>query len=276
MSTTPLFTALIDDAALFPPGNAPMLDAVREHARHRSAWYGSLVGPFLCPASRLEELAGLVATPSDVRVVVDTGAGGVGPAVDAVASDGLLVLRGVEVALRAEPLADAARRAVAALDAALGGPDDEEPAYVEVPRAPGWREALEVVADSGYRAKLRTGDTFPSEEEVATFVLACLDLGLPFKCTAGLHRAVRHTTPDGIEQHGFLNILVGVATALEGGDTAAVASALAERDLATVTGRVRGLDDGRARGVRRWFSSFGSCSVDEPLADLVALELVKE
>ena len=41
---------LIDDAALFPPGNAPMPAAVAAHRRHRAAAYRELVGPFLCPA----------------------------------------------------------------------------------------------------------------------------------------------------------------------------------------------------------------------------------
>ncbi len=69
------------------------------------------------------------------------------------------ILRGVEISLPPQAPADAARRAVAALDAALGGPDDDEPAYVEPARAAGWRDALEVIAESGYRAKLRTGGT---------------------------------------------------------------------------------------------------------------------
>lgn len=239
-----------------------------------------MVGPFLCPASRLDELAGHLTAPLGVRIVVDAGVGEIGPAVDAVASDDRMVLRGVEVSLRGTPLADAARRTVAALDAALGGPDDEEPAYVEVPRTQGWRDALEVVADSGYRAKLRTGgpstQAFPSEDEVAAFVLACLDFGVPFKCTAGLHRAVRHTASDASEQHGFLNILLAVAAAIDGADATGIASTLAERDSTAIAARVRALDDRRAMSVRRWLVSYGSCSIDEPLGDLVALELVKE
>lgn len=257
-----------------------MAEAVTAHEGHRSAWYAPIVGPLLCPASRLDELAAHLVMPMGVRVVVDTGTAGIGPAVDAVASDARMVLRGVEVTLRGAPLADAARRTVAALDAALGGPDDDEPAYVEVPREAGWRDALDVVADSGYRAKLRTGGTtpeaVPGDDEVAAFVLSCLDLGIPFKFTAGLHHAVRELTTDGTEQHGFLNVLLAVAAALDDADPAGVARVLAERDRTTVAGRIRELGDRRAAAVRRWFLSYGSCDVDEPLADLVALELVKE
>ncbi|HEY9378430.1 MAG TPA: hypothetical protein VIQ02_15230, partial [Jiangellaceae bacterium] len=138
----------------------------------------------------------------------------------------------------------------------------------------------EVIAESGYRAKLRTGgttaDAYPSAAEVAEFVLACLDLGIPFKCTAGLHRAVRHTAAGGSEQHGFLNILAAVATCLDGGDAPATVGVLDDRDSAALAARIRNLDDRRAASVRRWFTSFGSCSVHEPLEDLIALDLIRE
>jgi hypothetical protein len=283
VSTTPLFTALIDDAALFPPGNAPMPEAVTSHLVHQRSWYAPLVGPFVCPASRLDELAARLDFGSDpfgVTVVVDTGVGGIGPAVDLVAAEDRMVLRGIEAPLRGESLTDTARRSLTALDAALGGPDDEEPAYVEVPRQAGWRHALEVVADSGYRAKLRTGgatpEAFPPDDHVAAFILACLDLDTPFKFTAGLHRAVRHMSSDGVEQHGFLNALAAVAVAIDGGGAADVARVVADRDSAAVAALVRVLPVGEAARVRTWFTSYGSCSIAEPVDDLLALGLVSK
>lgn len=279
MSTAALFTGLIDDAAMFPPGNAPLPEAVDNHQRHRAAWYSPLIGPLLCPASRVDELTTHAQTPLPVRLVMDTGAGGIGPAVDAVASDDRLILSGVEIALPPEDPVGAARRAVSALDAAVGGPADEEPAYIEPARAPAWRAALEVVAEAGYRAKLRTGGTtahaFPRESDVADFILACLDLGIAFKCTAGLHHAVR-TDADNSEQHGFLNILAAVCVCLDGGDTQAAVTVLAERDAAAIVSRLRGLDPARATQVRRWFTSYGSCNIREPLDDLIALDLIQK
>ena len=52
----PCSRGLFDDAALFPPGNAAMPDAVAGHAGYRQAWYAGLVGRFVCPAGRLAEL----------------------------------------------------------------------------------------------------------------------------------------------------------------------------------------------------------------------------
>jgi hypothetical protein len=51
-----LFVGLVDDAALFPPGNAPMDKGLQAHLPHRAASYGDLVGPFVCPVSRVAEL----------------------------------------------------------------------------------------------------------------------------------------------------------------------------------------------------------------------------
>lgn len=278
----PLLTSLIDDAAMFPPGDVPLADATPAHRSHRAAWYAPLVGSFLCRASQLEDLESL-AGPSDddeplgVAVVVDTGTAGVLAAVDTVAGTERLVLRGVEIPVRGEPLADNARRVVAALDAALGGPDDDEPAYVEIPRAPGWEAALDVVAEAGYGAKSRTGGAdvaaYPSAAELAAFVVACLDRGIAFKLTAGLHHAVRpHASDTG--EHGFLNVALAVSAALDGAGVDDVAKVLDDDDPAHLTAGVVALSDQRQRSVRTWFRSFGSCSITEPLDDLVRLGLV--
>jgi hypothetical protein len=280
VSTLPLlFHRLVDDAGLFPPGNAPLPEAVPAHERHRREWYAPLVGPFLCPAARLGELGQYTTGRLGVTVVA-SGPGDIESAVHSVLADPQLELRGVEVPLRGEPLEESARRTLVALDAALMDLDDPEelPVYVELPRAPGWRDALDQVAVAGYRAKLRTGGesptAFPSESEVAEFVLACLELDVRFKFTAGLHHAVRHSTGDGNEQHGFLNALAAVADALDGADAAALAGTLAERDAAVLTDRIRELPVGRAATVRTWFGSYGSCSIGEPLQDLLDLGLV--
>ncbi len=281
MSTLPLlFNRLIDDAALFPPRSATVAEAVTGHAGHRAAWYAAAVGPLLCPASRLDELSEQATGPLEVSTVVDTGTAGIEPAVRAVLGDPWLDLAGVEVPLRGDPPVESARRAAVALDAALLDVDDPDElgVYLEGPRGTGWRAALEAVADSGYRAKLRTGGTtpeaFPPEEEVAAFILACLELDVPFKFTAGLHRAVRNTTEDGLEQHGFVNALLAVVDALGGADEAIVAATLASRDAAELGDRARALPQDRAAAVRTWLGSYGSCSIDEPIDDLVAMGLV--
>jgi len=170
-----------------------------------------------------------------------------------------------------------ALRVVRACDDCL----DEETAYVEIGLEGAWERALDVVADAGYAAKLRTGgldaSLFPSEDQVAAFITACLDREVAFKCTAGLHNAVRHTAADsGFEHHGFLNVLLATRASLDGASTDEVAAVLAERQGAGLAVRARELSDEQAASTRRWFTSFGSCSIEEPRTDLTTLRLMED
>ena len=87
-------------------------------------------------------------------------------------------------------------------------------------------------------------------EQVALVIAACRDAGVPFKCTAGLHHAVRRG-----DEHGFLNILAATTAPnarLEDG-----AGGGGSRARSTSTAPDRSL-----------FTSFGSCSWREPVDDL--------
>ena len=56
-----LFAGLIDDAAVFPPGSAPLPEALAAHRIHRAAWYAPMVGPLLLPPTDLAAVAALLA-----------------------------------------------------------------------------------------------------------------------------------------------------------------------------------------------------------------------
>ncbi|MEU9129471.1 hypothetical protein AB0D08_15425 [Kitasatospora sp. NPDC048540] len=265
MTVPALYRGLFDDAALFPPGDLPLPEAVPAHAAHRSAWYAEAVGPFLVGAGRLAELTAVPAgAPQQVALVLPGGSSQLAPAL--AAADGLTVA-GVELA---DP---DVRTAVAALAAQL--PAGVE-AAVELPRGEGLPAALDVLAGTPYRAKFRTGGlaagAFPSEAELADFLAGCAERGLPYKCTAGLHHAVRHTDPvTGFEHHGFLNVLLAAAA---GPDAKLAAEALAERSGALLAAAARELTDHQVEQVRARFTAFGTCSIAEPLEDLAALGLL--
>ena len=124
---------LVDDAAIFPPGNAPLDEAVAAHRHHQTSSYAALVGPFVVSDTRLPELGGLLEQPLDVIVVVTGGAGAIEPAVTWASRTEGVALAGVEVAMResdAGDLAPNARRIVTAVDQ-LGL---DVPVSVEVPR----------------------------------------------------------------------------------------------------------------------------------------------
>ncbi len=275
MSTVPSFLLhLVDDAAIFPPGNAPLPDAVKAHREHRSSAYADLVGPFVVSDIRLPDLLELLDDAEErlpVTVVVTGGAGAIEPAVRWATRSGLLDVRSLETPLRNEDdLARNAQRVVTAVDQvrdALG----DVPVYVEPPRAldgptHGWLVALDEIAAAELRLKFRTGgvddDAFPPAAELAAAIDAALDRELSFKCTAGLHHAVRTG-----HQHGFLNILQATAAAFEGASRDDVISILETTDVKIQT-------DGLL-SARRWFTSFGCCNVEDPLEDLVELGVVE-
>ncbi|MDT0331831.1 hypothetical protein [Nocardiopsis lambiniae] len=272
-----LYRALFDDAALFPPGNAPMGEALPAHRGHRTSARARYVGPFLVSDARVGELRAVLSRedgghpPLEVVVTVPGGADGIAAAVGNVLADPVLRLKGLEVAATPGGTADV----TAALDAHL--PDDVE-GYVEVSRqggAEGIRADLAALAGAGRNAKFRTGgltaDAHPTETELAGALYAAVELGTPFKCTAGLHHAVRHTTAQGFEQHGFLNVLLATDTLLKGGTAEDAAATLADRDGRALAARAGGLTDAEAEAVRAGFRSFGTCSVTEPLEDLIVL-----
>ncbi|MDG4791367.1 hypothetical protein O7626_36665 [Micromonospora sp. WMMD1102] len=272
-----LFAGLVDDAAVFPPGNAALPDAVAAHRRHRGAWYAPLVGPLLLPASALPELPALLAADEriDVGVIGDVPVPELYPLRDR--TDPRIRIRQVEaaVAKRGEdPLPGLA--ALAGLPAHL----DDADVYAEIPLTWGLLGALDRLADeraAGKRiaAKFRTGglaaELFPTPVELAAVIGACRDRELPFKLTAGLHHAIRHIDPEtGFTHHGFVNILAGTSAACAGAEVAEVAETLVATDPLPLVEAARARRDEQ----RPLWISFGSCSVMEPLIDLVRLGLV--
>jgi hypothetical protein len=267
----PLFRRLVDDAALFPPGNAPMAAAVPAHLRRPTEQFAALVGPFLCPASRVAELRSELPADGEMAVglIVDTGLRTVADAVADARDDDRLVLQMVEVPV--PPDGDL----VAGVTQAMAQVPGEVRLYVELPRVAGWRPAVAQLGAAGRGAKLRTGglraELFPSAGELAAFVTACADRQVPFKCTAGLHHAVHHTDPaTGFVHHGFLNIVVATARAIVGGD---VEGALTEERPELLAAEASAIDARAAAATRALFVSYGSCDVQEPVADLLALGL---
>jgi hypothetical protein len=294
VSTIPApYRSLVDDAAIFPPASAPLTDALAAHRKYRTATWSGLVGPFVVSDVALPDLVQAVratgsSTPLAVAVVVTGGAGAIEPAVRWATRAEELDLTTLELGLRdEEDLPRNARRVTTVVDQlrASGDLDDDTPVYVEPPRLLGpepplsWLTALDEVAALDLRIKLRTGgttsDAFPLAAEVAACVDAALDRELGFKCTAGLHQALRHRDPEtGFEHHGFLNVLLATRAALDGAPPAEVSAVLDIEDTDSVLQRLEEAGEDGVVSARRWFTSFGSCSVLEPLEDLVDLGLL--
>ena len=277
----PIFRGLFDDASLFPPASLPMADAIAGHLRHRAAWYREMSGPFVCADAKIIELSAALTAAGvaelDLALVLPGGAAGLDAAVDGVFADPRLRLRAVELPTAArESITTAIADVAAALDRTpLAG----AAAFIEVPARDLTTAAARAVDDRRYLAKVRTGGNtakaFPDDQTLADCLVTLAQARLAFKCTAGLHHAVRHRAADtGFEHHGFLNVLLAAAAALDDASREQVAAELADRDAARVAAKITHLDAETVSAVRGLFTSFGTCSTDEPVHDLVTLGLV--
>ncbi len=261
-----LLDGLVDDAAMFPPGNASAETAIREHLRHRSSWYAHIVGPLLVHDERWEEFrdAHQALGSPELRVVIlaatrpPRGAGGA------------VTIAGYETVA----------------DRYMEAPGDGKQVALEIVQVaePRLRDlTLDRIATAraggaNVIAKVRTGGTsaeaFPSEEVVAGVISSAVARGVPLKFTAGLHRAVRHTSAaTGFEHHGFLNLLAAAQGAQAGLDVDGLESVLAGRDAEAVASVVRVWSSDDVSAVRKSFVSFGCCGVEDPITDAVGLGL---
>ncbi len=275
------WVGLVDDAAIFPPGDSPLSDAVAAYSSRLDEWYADLVGSFVVKDVDVPNVGARL----PLSVVVTGGAGALAGAAKLATRAGHPVA-GLEIALRdLDDLAGNARRVVAAVDGARseGLLDDETPVHVELPHVgstASWLAAADEVAAAELRLKFRTGgleaDAFPAAHALARWIDAALDRETAFKCTAGLHNAVRHTGDDGFEHHGFLNVLLATRLAFDGTGADDVVAVLEQRQAESLLALWKDQGDQAMARARRWFTSFGSCSVTEPLDDLISLGLVED
>jgi hypothetical protein len=285
---------LVHDAALYPPGNAPMAVAVTEHASWRAERRGEVVGPFLCPAGRLAELQAQLSEGSgfDLALLGEDPAE-LAAATTACRADERLLVSHLEVSLGPGPqretltsllphLAEMTAPQMRASEmGVLQAGGSEMGVFVEIPRTPGWEASLDLLASSGCGAKLRTGGltaaAFPSEEEVAAFLHASYRRNLAVKLTAGLHRAGRHRDPEtGFEHHGFLNILLGCCGIVAGASVSETTAVLGEREPSVLAHRLRQISLPIAERARALLVGYGSCSLSEPYDELSSLGLLDE
>lgn len=270
----PLFAGLVDDASMLAPSTLGPDEAVAAFRERRGSWFGDLIGVLLVPSS----VAGLgvPAAGLTVGVVSDTGIAAL-PAAAAKLRDAGARVRRLEaaVARRGEDpqpgLADLRR---------LAADHPDLDVYAEVPLSWGLLAALDALAAARAEnvriaPKFRVGglaaELFPTPVELAAVICACRDRDLPFKLTTGTRHALRHTDPEtGFTHHGFLNVLVAVGVARDGGEVAEVAESLAATHPLPLVEPARA----RRNETRHLWVSFGAADPTEPLTELVRLGLV--
>ncbi len=167
------------------------------------------------------------------------------------------------------------------------------PAFWEAPaeRAP---ETITLLAELNsdmdeptFGFKLRTGgvtpDAFPTSAQIAQALVVPATHQVPIKFTAGLHHPLRQYREEvQTKMHGFLNVLGAAIMAAEHTwDEKQTAAMLEDENPKSFSfddeffaWREWKIDVKRLNGRRKFVTSFGSCSFDEPREDLRALNLL--
>ena len=288
-----LLAGLIDYAGLFPPAALGMKAAVKKFAGHRKSPHALMLARFVVPASRLDEFAVERAKIRDashwgLTVLIGADLDVDRASVDAFTSEHGHLAKAESVEYRPGSFED-----VGSAGAVLGGLDT----FFELPHAEDpspWMAAVRATQSAGGAlrgAKIRTGgvtpELIPTSAEVARFLAAARDAGMAFKATAGLHHPLRGEYPLTYEEdsptavmHGYLNVFLAAA-ALHAGrlDQDGAERLLEETDASNfrlgrrgITWRGREIPElGLAASRDSFAISYGSCSFDEPVDELLDL-----
>lgn len=293
---------LIDYAGLFPPARLALPAALADYARYRADADRWLLGRFIIPAARLDDLDDALMAPFTAASPLPFSVIVADPAADLPRIAACLARYGDRVTFdaletRLPPAGDVAP-AVAAVWTALDAAGLPLQPFFELPFNAAWddrlADAIHAVADHnadhGTRGafKLRCGGVaaadFPTTAQVARAVALCAARGLPFKATAGLHHPLRRYDT-GVEtmMHGFVNLFgAAVLAAVHQLAPETIRPILDEedadqfrfdaagfhwRDLTAATADI-------AAARAELALAYGSCSFDEPRDDLRELGLL--
>jgi hypothetical protein len=289
-----LLAGSIDYAGLFPPSGLSMSEAVINYATYRNSNYNWMLGRFIVMASRLDEFYENASEfiPKD----------GVNPwRVSVVAGEDIVdtihFIKNFNAKKGPSVVCDTVEvRATTQgkIDNTIASLPADVTAYFEIEPDESLPDLVATLALKGQRAKLRTGgitpDAFPTSQKIIRFVRTCLAANVPFKATAGLHHPIRCFKPltyqrDSVKgtMHGFLNLFVMTGFAREGFKVSVLEDVMEDEfgevfrfEEHSATWRdnfslnTRQIEILRKTGIQ----SFGSCSFDEPVADLQKLGIL--
>ena len=289
-SVRALMSHLIDYAGLFPPATLDMRTTVGNYAAYLASPDEWMLGRLIVPVARLDEFEREAKTQACDSWLISALTA---PAGDAKLGDDLARIaefnkkNGARAGARIDVI-ELKATSSAAIDSALEVMPDDLFAFFELPVDQDVRGLAAAMTGSDAGAKIRTGgttpDLYPTPDQVARFIRACVGAGVPFKATAGMHHPLRQRNEAvGAEEFGFLNFfLAGCGCAAGGLSDGELVELLCERDA----GAFQFNDDGVAwrelhvstvkiSQVRERIAiAFGSCSFDEPREDLRALDLL--
>jgi len=298
-----LLANLIDYAGLFPPAALTMEPTVKNYDAYRRGENAWLLARLVMPVARLGEFEAALAQlpPAGANRAEWRLTSPLGPNVAADVAKILYFNRrhaspagqsAIVPLIKIESVEMRAANAQEIRTAASQIPKELQ-AYFEIPIGDTLESSLAAIAETGARAKVRTGgeapEMFPSGPDLARFFSLCARAGVAFKASAGLHRPVRGQQrytykPDSASgtMHGFLNVFLTAAFVRDGMSEPDAAQLLAEQAPEAFLWEEKGaawrthcIGNQQLAAARKSFClTVGSCSFAEPLDNLKALGLV--
>ncbi len=289
-----LLTGAVDYAGLFPPSKLAMADAVKNYAKYKDSKYNWMLGRFVVPVSRLDELSNhgrdFFEKDNDQSWRLSVLAG-----------DDIYESMGQIVEFNAEHypnLVIDSLEVTADTNAEIDYISDAVPrdllTFCEIPLDGNIGDLIATLAINKRCAKVRMGgvteDAFPKIAQLMRFIRTCIAANLPFKATAGLHHPVRcfnaltyeKDAPEGM-MNGFVNVFLAIAFMKLAFRRSLIKELLLDErsesfifDNSGVLWRqeyflsVVQIEELRKHNI----ISFGSCSFEEPIADLQEIGLL--
>ena len=175
-----LFDSLLDDEILVRRPETPVAAVLAQHRELRNAYRG-LLATLVVPDPRLTEIARQVPPDASIPVSVITSGGAGGLLALARHHPAGIEIASVEPTLRdLDDLAGSAARVVSA----AGELRSEIGVFIELPYAPGWEAAVEVIEAAGLYGKIAAGNAGP--RQVVEQLSILIEADLPFKITSSL------------------------------------------------------------------------------------------
>jgi hypothetical protein len=291
----------VDYAGMFPPCRLELEPALTNHAHYAGLHDRWMLNAFVLPVVEFGAVRQFLALfAPDRRLCVSA----LGPKTEN-ATAFLEALEEADVAIRSLAAHNVDLVSISQLEMFLPGDADSSllnearsivgslPAFWEAPAERAER-TIALLAEHNSNAdhatfgyKLRTGgvtaDAFPTSAQVAPALVAPATHQVPIKFTAGLHHPLRQYREEvKTKMHGFLNVLGAAVLAAEHRwDAAQAAAMLEDEDVSSFkfddeffAWRDWKIDLERIRDRRRFGTTFGSCSFDEPREDLRALKFL--
>jgi hypothetical protein len=295
LSVQTLFTNIIDYAGIFPPAKLGLQVAMQNYQQYRSGSNRWMLGSFVLPASRLNEFKSWLPTLSASDTTEQW------PLSVIIADETKHDLSQLERQIHADS-ASTQDATIIALEFSSRSEDQIEQilpslpsgmeTFFEIPLDRDPAPTLNLLKGSGVGAKVRTGGitetAFPDPARLGQFILACAKAQVPFKATAGLHHLLPGRYPMTYEPNsstvtmmGFLPVAIAATLAYcQQSTLEQVVEVLQTSNLDAFHFTLEGViwNDRRfslaelTKTRQRAFRSFGSCSFQEPVADVNRLQ----